>query len=93
VNYDVNKFDVAKVPTPVSKGHSPGNCTYGDGCVYCWGNGPSGNSTIVAQNNEKGILETGLFGVLAMHTEADLGSFHDGKRQGIYATNSVGDND
>lgn len=93
MTYDPNAFDVAKVPTPTGKAHTPGNCTYGDDCLYCWGNGPSGTSTIVAQNNEKGILETGLFKVIGMHTEADLGSAHDAMRQGIYATNSVGDND
>jgi hypothetical protein len=54
--------------------------------------GPGGKRTNV-ENNEKGILETNLFGVIALHCEADLGSDHDPHRQGIYATNSVGDND
>ena len=54
--------------------------------------GPGGNTTLI-ENNEKGILETNLFRVIAMHQEADLGSNHDSERQGIYATNSVGDND
>lgn len=94
-SYINDVFDVAKTPTPPGCACTPGNCTCGVncGCLCCWGNGPSGNSTIVAQNNEKGILETGLFKVMSMHTEADLGSAHDPKRQGIYATNSVGDND
>jgi hypothetical protein len=88
-------IDVAKEPTPLACACAPGQCSCGPdcGCMCCWGNGPSGNSTIVAQNNEKGILETGLFHLLGMHTEADLGSMHDSCRQGIYATNSVGDND
>lgn len=88
-------FDVAKVPTPPGCACTPGNCSCGPscGCLCCWGNGPGGNSTIVAQNNEKGILETGLFGVISRHTEAALGSHNDPYRQGIYATNSVGDND
>lgn len=54
--------------------------------------GPGGTTTHI-ENNEKGILETNLFGVIAMHQQAALGSSHDPERQGIYATNSVGDND
>jgi hypothetical protein len=88
-------FDVAKQPSDPGCVCTAGNCTCGPGCgcICCWGNGPSGNSTIVAQNNEKGILETGLFGVIAKHEQASMGSQHDPLRQGIYATNSVGDND
>lgn len=88
-------YDPAKGPGSPMCSCSSGNCTCGPtcDCICCYGNGPSGNSTIVAQNNEKGILETGLFQVIARHTQADLGSQHDPKRQGIYATNSVGDND
>ncbi|HEY6021933.1 MAG TPA: hypothetical protein VIY48_19315 [Candidatus Paceibacterota bacterium] len=54
-------------------------------------NGPGG-STILRENNEKGILETNL----AYYTKvkyAELGSNHDACKQGVYATNSVGDND
>lgn len=54
--------------------------------------GPSGN-TITIENNEKGILESGLFKVIARHQQAELGSDHDSYKQGIYTTNSVGDND
>lgn len=54
--------------------------------------GPGGNSTIT-ENNEKGILETRLFEVIATHQRAELGSDHDSYKQGIYTTNSVGDND
>ena len=54
--------------------------------------GPGGTTTHI-ENNEKGILETNLFGVIALHRQAELGSNHDPERQGVYATNSVGDND
>ncbi|HEY6018569.1 MAG TPA: hypothetical protein VIY48_01285 [Candidatus Paceibacterota bacterium] len=54
--------------------------------------GPGGKTTLI-ENNEKGILETNLFGVIALHQYADLSSTHDAERQGIYRTNSVGDND
>lgn len=58
---------------------------------YCV-NGPGGNDTLT-ENNEKGIQETKLFEVIALHRQAALGSDHDGYRQGIYTTNSIGDND
>lgn len=54
--------------------------------------GPGGRTTNI-ENNEKGILETGLQRVIGRHAQAALGSSHDPMRQGIYATNSVGDND
>lgn len=55
--------------------------------------GPGGKSTNI-ENNEKGILETKLQALIAFNPKrADLGSSHDGQRQGIYATNSAGDND
>ncbi len=54
--------------------------------------GPGGNTTLI-ENNEKGILETGLFEVIGRHQQAALGSDHDPQKQGIYTTNSVGDND
>jgi len=54
--------------------------------------GPGGTTTHI-ENNEKGILETNLFGVIALHQQADLSSAHDAERQGVYRTNSVGDND
>lgn len=59
---------------------------------FCYICGPGGNTTL-RENNEKGILETAVFGVIAMHQQAELGSDHDPKRQGIYRTNSMGDND
>jgi hypothetical protein len=46
--------------------------------------GPAGTSTIT-NANEKGILETALFRVMAMHQKAELGSNHDAHAQGIYA--------
>lgn len=54
--------------------------------------GPGGTSTN-SEHNEKGILEAGLFRVIARHQQAELGSDHDSYKQGIYRTNSVGDND
>ena len=47
--------------------------------------GPGGRSTNT-ENNEKGILESGLFRVLSHHTEAALGSDHDTYSQGIYSS-------
>lgn len=55
--------------------------------------GGPGGATINSENNEKGILESGLKRVIARHQQAPLGSSHDGHKQGIYATNSRGDND
>lgn len=54
--------------------------------------GPGGKTTNI-ENNEKGILETSLAGVIVAHQQAELGSDHDSFKQGIYTTNSVGDND
>lgn len=54
--------------------------------------GPGGQS-INTEHNEKGILESGLQRVIARHQQAPLGSNHDSFKQGIYTTNSVGDND
>ena len=62
-----------------------------DDCDMCAA-GPGGRTTNI-ENNEKGILETGLQRVIDRHAQAALGSNHDPMRQGIYATNSVGDND
>lgn len=58
-------------------------------CEIC---GPGGSS-ILTENNEKGILETHLASSMQGHTQAALRSNHDSFRQGIYTTNSVGDND
>jgi len=54
--------------------------------------GPGGTTTRV-ENNEKGILETNLSKVIALHQYADLSSDHDSYRQGIYTSTSMGDND
>jgi hypothetical protein len=55
--------------------------------------GGPGGQTINSENNEKGILESGLQRVISRHQQAMLGSNHDSFKQGIYTTNSVGDND
>jgi hypothetical protein len=47
--------------------------------------GPGGKTTNI-ENNEKGILESGLFRVMSHHTEASLGSDHDSYAQGIYTS-------
>jgi hypothetical protein len=76
-------YDPAKEPC------SPLFHTDPDCCTIC---GPGGNTTL-RENNEKGILETGVFRVIALHQQAALGSDHDSFKQGIYTTNSMGDND
>jgi hypothetical protein len=58
-------------------------------CMIC---GPGG-ATINIENNEKGIQETKLFEAMRGHRQADLRSNHDAFKQGIYTTNSIGDND
>jgi hypothetical protein len=70
----------------------PCNALYGPCTCYCCVAGPGGNTTLI-ENNEKGIQETKLFEVIALHRQAALGSDHDSYKQGIYTTNSVGDND
>lgn len=55
-------------------------------------NGPSGNSTL-SDLDEKGVLENSLRPYITGRREAALGSDHDSYKQGIYTTNSVGDND
>jgi len=54
--------------------------------------GPGGNDTL-SDKDEKGILEHSLRPFISGRREAALGSNHDPYRQGIYGTNSVGDND
>ena len=54
--------------------------------------GPGGKTNIV-ENNEKGILDTAVLACAKDVEYAALGSDHDSHRQGIYATNSMGDND
>lgn len=79
-NYDPAKQACDPLYHPMCKGY--------DMCIA----GPGGNRTLL-ENNEKGILETGLMSVISRHQQADLGSNHDAQKQGIYRTNSVGDND
>jgi hypothetical protein len=45
--------------------------------------GPAG-TTIHVNQNEKGILEDGLFEAMRMHQASELGSDHDRYAQGIY---------
>lgn len=55
--------------------------------------GPGGRTTNV-ENNEKGILEQATFRSMREGSEhSPMRSHHDGHRQGIYRTNSVGDFD
>lgn len=79
-NYDPAKEPCSPLYHPLCSGY--------DMCVA----GPGGNSTLT-ENNEKGILETGLFEVISRHRRAALGSDHDPYKQGIYTTNSIGDMD
>jgi len=59
----------------------------------CYSIDGPGGSSILTENNEKGILESNLFETIALHQQAELGSDHDSYRQGVYTTNSMGDND
>jgi hypothetical protein len=77
-------YDPAKVPCPPEYHILPADNTLPL-------NGPGGKSTNT-ENNEKGILETNL-ATLTDPTYAALGCDHDSYKQGIYTTNSVGDND
>jgi hypothetical protein len=80
-----NLYDPAKqAGSPVFGCDGTPNCC----CPIC---GPGG-ATINIENNEKGILETALK-PLTTPEYAELGSDHDNQRQGIYRTNSAGDND
>lgn len=76
-------YDPAKAEGDTTFSHTLG-CT----CSLC---GPSGNSTLI-DHNEKGILEVHL-SAFTTPKQAALGSDHDSQKQGIYRTNSVGDND
>lgn len=62
-------------------------------CPGCMSPAGPGGTTTNIENNEKGILESRLFEVISRHQQAELGSDHDSHKQGIYTTNSVGDND
>lgn len=54
--------------------------------------GPAGRTNNI-ENDEKGMLDAYVLSFRATHQQAELGSNHDAMRQGIYRTNSVGDND
>ena len=76
-------YDPAKTPgSPLYSPESPTNFI----------DGPGGTTTHI-ENDEKGILETSMQPYVTGRQEAALGSEHDTYRQGIYRTNSVGDND
>ncbi len=75
-------YDPAKTPCSPLYGHP-------HPCEIC---GPGGRTTNV-ENNEKGILESYLADSMQNCTQASLRSNHDAFKQGIYTTNSVGDND
>lgn len=79
-NYDPAKQACDPLYHPLCAGY--------DMCIA----GPGGVSTFT-ENNEKGILETGLQQIIARHQRAELGSDHDSFKQGIYTTNSMGDAD
>ena len=53
--------------------------------------GPGGRTTNI-ENNERGILDASVFAYMNPKM-AELGSDHDSQKQGIYRTNSMGDND
>lgn len=76
------KIDVAQEPTqPLFKPANLDVEDYGDMDIA----GPGGKVTNI-ENNEKGILETGLFRKMSHHTSAALGSDHDAYAQGIYTS-------
>jgi len=79
-----NTYDPAK-----QAGETEFHGCMSENCAIC---GPSGNTTLI-DHNEKGMQESFLQSVISMHQSAELGSDHDGFRQGIYGTNSMGDND
>lgn len=61
-------------------------------CPCCRAVGPAGTTTNI-EHDEKAMQEQRLQGVISYHRQAELGSDHDSHKQGIYTTNSVGDND
>lgn len=80
---DMPLYDAAKAAAPP--------LFHPDGC-YCLICGPGGNSTLT-ENNEKGILQTRIHEVMDTITRPELSAHNDQYRQGIYTTNSMGDND
>lgn len=89
-NTEYKPSDPAKVACPPDYAPHEEYLDANFGCFQP--SGPGGKSTNI-ENNEKGILETGLQSLIAKHKYAPLGSMHDAMRQGIYRTNSVGDRD
>lgn len=89
--YTVGTDDQAAYYDPAKEACSPYYHVLPCTCTFPI-NGPGGNVNL-RENNEKGILETGLAKVIANHQYAALGSDHDSYRQGVYTTNSVGDRD
>lgn len=71
VNYDPAKEPCNPQYHPLCAGY--------DMCIA----GPGGNMQLI-ENNEKGILETGLFEVIARQKTAELQGDHN--RQGIYGS-------
>ena len=64
-----------------------------EACPCCQATGPAGVTTNI-EHDEKGMQETRLQGIISYNPErAELGSDHDSFKQGIYTTNSMGDND
>ena len=80
-------YDPAKDTCPPQ--HGP---VYPCGEPCCYGIGPGGRSTNI-ENNEKGILDNGVLTIAQKISTGYMSSSHDSHRQGIYTTNSVGDND
>lgn len=68
----------------------PCNPLYSAPCYECTmcSAGPGGTTTNI-ENNEKGILEAGLFEVISKHRSAELGSDHASFTQGIYSGGDV----
>lgn len=80
-------YDPAKDECPPQ--HGP---IYPCGEPCCYGIGPGGRTTNV-ENNEKGILDNGVLAITRLTTASAIPSAHDGYRQGIYTSTSMGDND
>lgn len=71
-----HNYDPAKQPCDPL--HHP-LCAGYDMCIA----GPGGNDTLI-ENNEKGILETGLHQIISRQTTAELQSESASHREGIY---------
>lgn len=71
---------------------TPGEPNYTPDPKFNLIDGPGGNTTL-SDNDEKGVMEQSIQPFVTGRQEAALGSEHDSYRQGIYRTNSMGDND